>query len=130
MKKRWRKVRGESGPFASYAVALVTSGEEMPWIPVALIPHSWHVELMRGLDFDFREYTSEYGEHDHCVQCFKTLMPPETAFESAEHRGFVTRYQIPDGTGKWQWHWICSDCFEELHAALQWRAMGHVREAI
>jgi hypothetical protein len=114
VKKRWRRTVVPSRFFESYAAALVDAQAASPWIAQTLTPHSWHVELLRGHVFSNSEYSEDFGDHDHCTACWKKLMPPDSASSDAEHHGYVTRYEIPDGSKQWQWHWVCSDCFKNL----------------
>jgi len=44
-----------------------------------------------------------------------------TSAADTEHCGFVTRFDRPDGSGSWQWNWVCSRCFNGLRELLQWR---------
>jgi len=39
-----------------------------------------------------------------------------------QHEGYVTRYKIPNGSGLWQWNWVCQECFAKLSETMQWRS--------
>lgn len=119
-KKRWRRAPSRSKSFESYAAALIDAQAASPWISQTLTPYTWHVELLRGHVFSFAEYSEQYGDHDHCKACWKKLTPPNSGAEHAEHHGYVTRYEIPDGSSQWQWNWVCIDCFKNLRRSLQW----------
>ena len=123
IKKRWRKT-SDSAHFKSYAAALVNAQSAMPWIANAVTPHSWHVELLRGYVFEYMPYPGSYGEHDHCVSCFKRLSSRDFQESNADHAGFATRYEIPDSSGRRQWDWVCNDCFNCLKQSLQWTVLA------
>jgi hypothetical protein len=120
-KKRWRVTSAPNAPFTSYAAALIDAQAAMPWISQAIRPHTWHVELLRGHRFTLAEHSEDYGDHHHCVHCWKKLAPPDSESPDSEHRGYVTLYEIPDGSGWNQWNWLCTCCFDDLHQSLQWR---------
>jgi hypothetical protein len=120
VRKRWRKRPHPNTSFQSYAAALVDAQSSVNWIANAVEPHSWHVELLRGRTFHFAEHSAEYDAHDHCVSCMLTLTAPESG-SGTEHCGFVTRFERPDGSGSWQWKWVCTRCFEDLREPLQWQ---------
>jgi len=127
VKKRWRTISDLAGPFDSYALALVHANQALPWIILALDEnpewrHKWHLELLRGLAFRFARFDeSQHSDHAHCSACWKTLVPDHSAGPDMDHEGYLTRYFIPDGSGKWQWNWLCTACFQDLRAALLWQ---------
>jgi hypothetical protein len=121
VKKRWRRNPNGDGPFDSYAAALIDAHAAHSWISHAITPHTWHVELLRGHTFALVDYTEEYGDHDHCTVCWKKFTPPDSSLPEVEHRGYVTRYEIPNGSKAWQWNWVCGECYRELSGSLQWK---------
>ena len=122
-RRRWFHASQPHAEFRSYAAALVEAGRESPWIIEMLNQTScgYDIELHRGLAFRFATYdASIYGDHHHCVACWKTLLPPESPWPGAEHEGYVTRYEIPDGSERWQSHWVCTACFSTLRRTMGW----------
>jgi hypothetical protein len=77
------------------------------------------MERLRGLSFRLAAYKTEiHGDHDHCSACWQKLMEKE--WPGLQHEGYVTRYSIPNGSGDWQWNWVCSKCFSDLRETMQW----------
>src|SRR5258708_6096562 len=111
-RKAWRQA-GEICQFENYARAVVEAGRQIAWIGRALGPEhgdsrlSYHLELLRGYTFQFAVYVEvKYGDdHHHCSACMAKLA--EQDWPGAQHEGYVTRYSIPDGSGRAQWNWIC-----------------------
>jgi len=122
-RKAWRH-EAEIFQFDSYARAVVEAAEQVEWLARALTPTdsllSYHLELLRGQTFQFSVYREEsFGDdHYHCSACRAKIAEGEWA---DVHHGFVTRYQIPDGSGHSQWNWLCEKCFTDLKASMQWQ---------
>src|ERR1700676_658755 len=117
-RKAWRHA-GESNGFESYARAVIEASRQIDWIGRTLSEQSdwrlsYQLELLRGLTFQFDLYEEQrYADHDHCSACSVKLA--EHDWPGAQHEGYVTRYSIPNGSGKTQFKWICEEGFYELH---------------
>ena len=109
----------------SYPRAVLEAGRQVEWLGRALAPdRDWrlasHLELLRGHTFDFATYTEQrFGDHDHCSACWVKFA--ERDWPDTHHQGYVTRDQIPNGSGDSQWNWVCEKCFSDLHAEMQWQ---------
>lgn len=121
IRKRWRKVPQPSSAFPSYAAALIHATNGNLWMAQALTPNEWTVEHFRGQVFHFAAFEDIHGYSGHCLCCRRSIAPAHLELPAAETRGLVTRYEIPDGSGRWQWNWACSDCFNALRAELDWQ---------
>ena len=115
-RKAWRRAL-EICRFESYARAVIEAAKHADWL-VRAHAHSYHLELHRGLRFRFAEYQQEFGQHDHCLACWATIMWGDPA--QVETEGYVTRYSIPVDTGQFQSHWVCKRCFSALREVMQW----------
>ena len=84
-RKAWRHA-GESNGFESYAGAVVEAARQIDWIERALSQqsdwrHSYQLELLRGLTFQFDLYEEQrYGDHDHCSACSVKLAEHDWQF--------------------------------------------------
>lgn len=123
---RWRSSNGfEAGPFRTCAEGVAAAELTLGWVASALeeskrTATGYHLELLRGLGWRLEEYREEvHGEHSHCADCHRTLM--DRNWPGEEHQGYVAKYEIPFGDGKWQWNWVCLQCFEALRTAMDWR---------
>jgi len=124
-RKAWRR-EAEIFQFDSYARAVVEGAKKVDWLGRALTPLppedcrlSYHLELLRGQTFQFSVHTEErFGDHHHCSACWAKMADGEWA---DLRQGFVTRYQIPDGSGHSQWNWLCEKCFSDLKDFMQWQ---------
>jgi hypothetical protein len=123
--KAWRR-EAEIFQFDSYARTVVEAAKQVEWLGRALTPPppadwrlTYHLELLRGQTFQLSVYTEEcFGDHDHCSACWAKIAEREWA---DLHQGFVTKYQIPDGSGHSQWDWLCEKCFSDLKDSMQWQ---------
>jgi len=121
----WRR-EAEIFQFDSYARAVVEAAKQVKWLGRALTPLppadsrlTYHLELLRGQAFQFSAHTEErFGHDDHCCACWMKIAEGEWA---DLHQGFVTRYQIPDGSGHSQLKWLCEKCFSDLKDPMQWQ---------
>jgi hypothetical protein len=124
-RKAWRR-EAEIFQFESYARAVVEAAKQVDWLGRALtsLPPadsrlSYHLELLRGQTFQFSVYAEEcFGNDDHCSACWAKIAEGDWA---DLHKGFVTRCQIPDGSGYSQWNWLCEKCFSDLKDSMQWQ---------
>jgi len=113
--------------FSSYAGAFVRAARELPWLANAVgaasndSRHAYHLELSRGLAFRFATFSAMdfANDHDHCIACMAKFADFES--DGILHEGFVTKYVIPDGSGHWQWNWVCAACFRDFQESLAWR---------
>jgi hypothetical protein len=108
--KGWHRLPSRRAAFDSYAAALVSAQRQMPWIAVTF--KNWHVELLRGSSFRLTTFNdSLHSDHNHCSVCRRKFMSPQSGRDGAEHDGYVTRYEMLDGSKRWQWNWVCTQCF-------------------
>jgi hypothetical protein len=115
----------ETCEYSSYAEALVEAGKQVHWLGRVLAPEAdwrltYHLELLRGHRFKHERFVeNRFGDHDHCSACRAKFM--EIDWPGVQRHGYVTRFHIPDGSGDWQWNWICDRCFSDLSQELQWQ---------
>ena len=123
----WFSSKNESDQtFVSYAESLVAAFRNIDWISFALEQegdwrYTYHLELLRGQSFRFCAYQEEQfgNDHHHCSACWQKIA--ERDWPEVVHQGYVTRYAIPDGSGKWQWNWVCENCYSDLRELLNWQ---------
>ena len=121
----------ENCDYDSYARAVVEAAKLANWLGKVLAPErdsrlTDHLELLRGLTFHFATYTEKpFGDHHHCSACWAKFM--ERDLPDVQHQGYVTRYDIPNDSGDWQWTWVCEKCFSNLRTEMQWQSENEPR---
>jgi hypothetical protein len=131
VRKRWRR---SDQTEAEFAAAVVYAAEATGWLANALQSstdwrQNYHLELSRGLTFRFAVYEEHvFGDHAHCLACSAKFA--QWDWPDVQHEGCVTRYHVPDGSGRWQWNWVCAQCFQDLRAQLDWQLEPRIDESI
>ena len=76
---------------------------------------------VRGERFHRKQYRAprEDWDHDHCLACWATFAD----FEGPEilHEGYATLAESKWGA---DYHWICAQCFNDLHELMEWVAVN------
>jgi hypothetical protein len=86
------------------------------------VPEQWRLDMgeaWRGVRFERKVYRrwNDSWDHDHCLLCGRTLAEAEEGYADAQHEGYATTEDYVHGA---EYSWLCVDCFEDAHEALEW----------